>query len=342
MRILGIESSCDDTAAAVVVDGQHILSNVISSQIREHAPFGGVVPEIAARKHVEAIGIVIEKALTDAGLTYSQLDGIGVTNRHGLLRSIVVGAAAGKALALSLNVPLVGIHHIEGHIYSNILQHGDAITFPHLCLTVSGGHTLLLVVHALDHYQLLGRALDDAAGEVYDKLARYLDLGFPGGPIIDSLALGGNSAAFVLPRPMLNDPGYDFSFSGLKTAVIRQIEKLQRAGKPIPLADVAASFQQAVVDVLVGRILRAAAMYNISTVAVSGGVAANRGLRIALANLAATHSIQAFYPPLSLCTDNGAMIAGLAYHKIKAGSISDLRLDAQANAPLGITGVTYK
>jgi N6-L-threonylcarbamoyladenine synthase len=342
MRILGIESSCDDTAAAVVVDGRHILSNVISSQIKEHAPFGGVVPEIAARKHVESIGEVIEKALTDAGLNYNQIDAIGVTARHGLLRSIVVGAAAGKALALSLNVPLVGIHHIEGHIYSNILEHGDAIRFPHLCLTVSGGHTLLLLVHAIDHYELLGRALDDAAGEVYDKIARYLDLGFPGGPIIDKLALEGNSAALDLPRPMLHDPGFDFSFSGLKTAVIRQIEKLQRASTSIPLADVAASFQQAVVDVLIGRILRAATVYNLSTVTVCGGVAANRGLRSALAKLAESHSIQAFYPPLPLCTDNGAMIAGLAYHKIMTGAVSDLRLDAQANAPLGISGVTYK
>jgi N6-L-threonylcarbamoyladenine synthase len=342
MKILGIETSCDDTAASVVVEGKHILSNVISSQIKEHAPFGGVVPEVAARKHVEAISVVIEKALSDAQLDYSDLDAIAVTARHGLLRSIVVGVAAGKALALSLRIPLVGIHHIEGHIYSNILHHGEAIPFPHLCLTVSGGHTLLLLVHRLGHYELLGRALDDAAGEVYDKIARYLDLGFPGGPIMDRLAQTGNPTAFDLPRPMLTEPGYDFSFSGLKTAVIRQIEKQKRAGLELPLNDLAASFQQAVVDVLVGRIVRAAKAQHLSTVAVCGGVAANRGLQAALADLATTQGIQAFYPPLALCTDNGAMIAGLAWHKLKAGMTADLRLDAHANAPLGITGVTYK
>jgi N6-L-threonylcarbamoyladenine synthase len=300
------------------------------------------VPEVAARKHVEAISIVIEKALADAGVDYSDLGAIAVTARHGLLRSIVVGVAAGKALALSLGVPLVGVHHIEGHIYSNILHHGDKLTFPHLCLTVSGGHTLLLLVHSLGHYELLGRALDDAAGEVYDKIARYLELGFPGGPIIDQMAEGGDPAAFNLPRPMLNEPGHDFSFSGLKTAVIRQIEKLQRGGIPLPLPDIAASFQQAVVDVFIGRITRAAKTYHISTVAVCGGVAANRGLRKALGALSKTHSIQAFYPPLALCTDNGAMIAGLAWHKLQTNQASSLWLDAQANAPLGMTAVTYK
>jgi N6-L-threonylcarbamoyladenine synthase len=342
MRILGIETSCDDTAAAVVEDGQHILSNVIASQIKEHAPFGGVVPEIAARKHVEAIGFVVEQAVDAAGLRYADLDAIAVTARHGLLRSIVVGVAAGKALALSLNVPLVGIHHIEGHIYSSILQHGDAIPFPHLCLTVSGGHTLLLLVKRLGHYELLGRTLDDSAGEVYDKIARYLDLGFPGGPVIDRLAATGNPSAFDFPRPMLNEAGYNFSFSGLKTSVIRQIERLQRTGEPLPLEDLAASFQQAVIDVLIGKVVRAAAAHQVPAVAVCGGVAANSGLRAALGNLRESHSIEGYYPPLALCTDNGAMIAGVAYHKLQAGETSALWLDAQANAPLGIAGIIYK
>jgi N6-L-threonylcarbamoyladenine synthase len=342
MLILGIETSCDDTSAAVVEDGLHIRSNVISSQIKEHSYFGGIVPEIAARKHVEAVGVIIEKALGEARIGYTDLDAIGVTARHGLLRSIVVGAAAAKSLAYSLDIPLIGVHHIEGHIYSNRLEHGDNLTYPHICLTVSGGHTLLLLVHAINQYELIGRTLDDAAGEVFDKISKYLDLGFPGGPVIDRLAAEGKANAFDFPRPMLHSDNSDFSFSGLKTAVIKEIEKLRRADQAIPIADVAASFQAAAVDVLVMKTVRAAKTHGLSTISVCGGVAANKGLRKTFETRAQAEGISIFYPRISLCTDNGAMIAGLAYHKLQAGMQSDLRLDAHANAPLGAMKVVYK
>lgn len=342
MLILGLETSCDDTAAAIVEDGQIIRSNVISSQVDSHAPFGGVVPEIAARKHVEAAGIIVEKALEEAGLSYRDIDAVAVTARHGLLRSIVVGAAAAKALAYSLNRPLIGIHHIEGHIFSNILEHGEALPFPHICLTVSGGHTLLLLVHAINQYELIGRAVDDAAGEVFDKISKYLNLGFPGGPIIDRMASQGNSRAFDFPRPMLNADNYNFSFSGLKTAVIKEIEKIRHAGAEISIPDVSASFQQAAVDVLVTKTCSAAREYGVSAISVCGGVAANSGLRRTFEAQTQSDSLTVFYPRLSLCTDNGAMIAGLAYYKYRDGLTSDLRMDAQANAPLGALNVVYK
>jgi len=342
MLILGIETSCDDTSAAVVEDGLRIHSNVISSQIKEHAPFGGIVPEIAARKHVESIGIIIEKALEEAGVAYGDLDAVAVTARHGLLRSIVVGAAAAKSLAYSLNIPLIGVHHIEGHIYSNLIEHGDRLQFPHICLTVSGGHTLLLLVHDINQYELIGRTLDDAAGEVFDKISKYLDLGFPGGPVIDRLAVEGRPDAFDFPRPMLNTDNYDFSFSGLKTAVIKEIEKVHRANESLSIPDVAASFQQAVIDVLITKTCRAAEAYGLSTISVCGGVAANKGLRKAFEEKTREFGLAVFYPRLSLCTDNGAMIAGLAYFKLQDGSQSDLRLDAHANAPLGAMRIAYK
>ncbi len=343
MQILGIESSCDDTCAAVVEDGLIIRSNVISSQIKDHAAFGGIVPEIAARKHVEAIGVIIERALHEANTTYRDLDAIAVTTRHGLLRSIVVGAAAAKSLAYSLSIPLVGIHHIEGHIYSNLIEHGDKLTFPHICLTVSGGHTLLLLVHAINQYELIGRTMDDAAGEVFDKIAKFLDLGFPGGPVIDKLAAEGNPSAFHFPRPMLNSDNYDFSFSGLKTAVIKEIEKLRHDGHELNIADIAASFQQAAVDVMVTKTCRAADEYGVQTISVCGGVAANKGLRQAFEErVQRDGGLSVFYPRMSLCTDNGAMIAGLGYFKLRDGMQSDLRIDAYANAPLGALKVQYK
>jgi N6-L-threonylcarbamoyladenine synthase len=342
MLILGIETSCDDTSVAVVEDGLHIRSNVISSQIKEHAPFGGIVPEIAARKHVESIGVIIEQALEEAQIGYGDLAAIAVTARHGLLRSIVVGAAAAKSLAYSLDIPLVGVHHIEGHIYSNLIEHGDKLQFPHICLTVSGGHTLLLLVHSINQYELIGRTLDDAAGEVFDKISKFLDLGFPGGPVIDRLAAEGKADAFDFPRPMLNSNNYDFSFSGLKTAVIKEIEKIRRSGSDLSIPDVAASFQQAVIDVLVTKTYRAAKAYGLSAISVCGGVAANRGLRRAFEETSQAEGLSVFYPRMSLCTDNGAMIAGLAYYKLQEGAQSDLRLDAHANAPLGARKVIYK
>ncbi len=341
MIILGIETSCDDTGVGIVEDGVKILSNVISSQDSAHKPFGGIVPEIAARMHVEAIGFMVEKALEQANLTYGDIDAIAVTARHGLLRSLVVGVAAAKSLALALDIPLIGVHHIEGHIYSNLIEHGDKLTFPHVCLTVSGGHTLLLNVVGTDEYHLIGRTYDDAAGEVFDKVSKVLGLGFPGGPIIDKTAAQGRPDRFAFPRPMIDRDNYDFSFSGLKTAVINEINALRRAGQELPVADLCASFQQAAVDVLVDKTFRAAQSMGLSTVSVCGGVAANSGLRKAFQTLGDQHGISAFYPRMSLCTDNGAMIAGLGYYKFMKGLTSDLRLDAEANAPLGLMQVKY-
>jgi N6-L-threonylcarbamoyladenine synthase len=341
MLVLGIETACDDTAAAVVRDGHEILSNIVWSQKQVHEKFGGVVPELAARRHLESINYVIQESLDTAGVSFSEIDAVGVNCKHGLLRSIVVGVAAAKAIAYSQSIPLIGVHHIEGHIYSNILGNPD-IEFPHICLTVSGGHNLLIHVTGHDRYELIGRTLDDAAGEAFDKVSKLLGLGFPGGPLIDRLAQRGNPQAFAFPRPMLNRPGFDFSFSGLKTAVVNTVNELRAAGKEIIIADLAASFQQAVVDVLVTKTLKAAEAKNIKTITIAGGVSANSLLRDTFRELANRHGLKVIYPPISLCTDNGAMIAALAYHKLKDGQRSDIFLDAMANAPLGALEAVYK
>ena len=261
MKILGIDTSCDETAAAVVADGREVLSNVVASQIETHQAYGGVVPELASRKHIEAINYIVNNALTDANVTFDTLDAIAVTNRPGLIGALLVGVAAAKSLAYCHNLPLLGINHIEGHIYANYMVH-DTLTFPHICLTVSGGHTLLVEVHEGWKYKVLGTTQDDAAGEVYDKVAKYLGLGFPGGRIIDELAQEGNPTAIDFPRPMLRSGNYQFSFSGIKTAVRYFIEEAERAGTvdsgEIRLEDVAASFQAAVVEVLVAKTVHAA------------------------------------------------------------------------------------
>jgi N6-L-threonylcarbamoyladenine synthase len=341
MLVLGIETACDDTAAAVVRDGTEVLSNVVWSQKKVHERFGGVVPELAARRHVEAMNLVVQEALDTAGVSFSEIDAVGVNCKHGLLRSIVVGVAAAKAIAYSMGLPLVGVHHIEGHIYSNILGNPD-IEFPHICLTVSGGHNLL--IHVTDHnrYELIGRTLDDAAGEAFDKVTKLLGLGFPGGPIIDRLAKQGNPHAFDFPRPMLKDPGFDFSFSGLKTAVVNTVKEIEAAGQEVNIPDLAASFQQAVIDVLVTKTLRAARAKNIKTISIAGGVSANSLLRETFATMANEQGMKIIYPPMSLCTDNGAMIAALAYYKLQENQVSDIYLDAMANAPLGALEAVYK
>lgn len=341
MLALGIETACDDTAAAVVRDGHDILSNVVWTQKKVHEKFGGVVPELAARRHVEAMNYVIQEALDKASVSFSQIDIVGVNCKHGLLRSIVVGVAAAKAIAYSHGIPLIGVHHIEGHIYSNIIGNPD-IEFPHICLTVSGGHNLL--IHVLDHgrYELIGRTLDDAAGEAFDKVTKLLGLGFPGGPIIDRLAKEGNPQAFDFPRPMLNRSNYDFSFSGLKTAVVNTVNDLRDRGIDVPIHDLAASFQQAVVDVLVTKTIRAAKEKSIDTITIAGGVSANSLLRSNFRALAHKNGLKITFPDMSLCTDNGAMIAALAYYKYQDGDTSDIYLDAMANAPLGALGVVYK
>ena len=337
MKILGIDTSCDETAAAVVAEGREVLSNVVASQIKTHQAYGGVVPELASRKHIEAINYIVNNALTDAKVTFDDLAAIAVTNRPGLIGALLVGVAAAKSLAYCHNLPLLGINHIEGHIYANYMVH-DTLTFPHICLTVSGGHTLLVEVHEGWKYKVLGTTQDDAAGEVYDKVAKYLGLGFPGGKIIDELAQKGNPTAIDFPRPMLRSSNYQFSFSGIKTAVRYFVEKAERAGTlqngEICIEDIAASFQAAVVEVLVAKTVHAAKMTGARTITLTGGVAANSQLRASLETAASEIDTAVYYPPIKLCTDNGAMIAGIAYEKYQQGHRDALSLNAAANGSI--------
>jgi N6-L-threonylcarbamoyladenine synthase len=329
MKVLGIESSCDDTCASIVEDGHNILSNVISSQIKDHEQFGGVFPEIASRKHLLNINLVIEKALSDAGLTYDDINAISVTNENGLIGGLFVGLSTAKTLAYLLNKPLIGINHFEAHIYSNFLTHPN-LPIPHICLTVSGGHTFLYYVKDLFKYKLLGKTLDDAGGEAFDKVAQMLDLGFPGGPIIDKLSKDGNPKAIDFPRPLLNDNNYNFSFSGIKTAVKYYLRDLQKQGKKPDIPDVCASFQDAVVDVFVTKIIKAAKEYKVETISVVGGVSANSELRKRLEETSKKNDLKVFMPKLYLCTDNAAMVAGLAYKKLMNNKIDNLDIDAYA------------
>jgi len=349
MKILGIDTSCDETAAAVVANGKEVLSNVVASQVEAHQEYGGIVPELASRKHIEAINYIVNRALVEADVTFKDLEAIAVTNRPGLIGALLVGVAAAKSLAYSHNLPLLGINHIEGHIYANFMVH-DALTFPHICLTVSGGHTLLVEVHEGWKYKVLGSTQDDAAGEVYDKVAKYLGLGFPGGKVIDELAQKGNPSAIKFPRPMRNSGDYQFSFSGIKTSVRYFVEKARRAGiltengqeaakaanpDTVTVEDIAASFQAAVVDVLVYKSIRAAKSTSARAVTLTGGVAANSQLRASLKIAAAEIGAEVYYPPMTLCTDNGAMIAGIAYEKYKQGLRDGLSLNATPNGSLG-------
>lgn len=340
MLVLGIETACDDSAAAVVQDGEHILSNVVWTQRRIHEAYGGVVPELAARRHALVITSVMDQALTAASVSLESIDAVAVNNQHGLLRSVIVGVAAAQGVAIVTGKPLVGIHHIEGHIYSGILSEGD-LSFPHICLAVAGGHNLLILVRAIGDYEIIGRSLDDAAGEAFDKVAKELGLGFPGGALVNKLATSGDPQRYALPRPMLNRRGYDFSFSGLKTAVRDLIKSLgtELEGNQ---AHVAASFQRAVVDVLTHQTLKASRDFGIRAVSVVGGVASNSELRTRLAADAAPLGIQVAFARPELCTDNAAMIAGLAFHKLQRPGNSSFVLDAFPNAPLGIRGSTYK
>ncbi len=348
MRILGIDTSCDETAAAVVADGREVLSNIVASQIKVHQEYGGVVPELASRKHIEAINYIVHKALAAADVTFKDLEAIAVTNRPGLIGALLVGVAAAKSLAYCHNLPLLGINHIEGHIYANYMVH-DALTFPHVCLTVSGGHTLLVEVHEGWRYKVLGSTQDDAAGEVYDKVAKYLGLGFPGGKIIDDLAQKGDPSAIDFPRPMRNSGDYQFSFSGIKTSVRYFVEKARRAGRlienrqadakntnpdAVTIEDIAASFQAAVVDVLTYKSVGAAKSTGAKTITLTGGVAANSALRASLKTAAIEIGAEVYYPPMNLCTDNGAMIAGIAYEKYQQGLRDGLSLNAAANGSI--------
>jgi len=331
---LGIETSCDETAAAVIKDGREILSNEVLSQIDIHRKYGGVVPEIASRHHIEAIFPVIQEALQQADVELADIEVIAVTYGPGLVGSLLVGIAAAKALAFAAQKPLVGVNHIEGHIYANFLT-GREIHPPLVCLTVSGGHTDLLVIPRLGEYEILGRTRDDAAGEAFDKVARVLGLPYPGGPQIEKLAQGGDREAIAFPRGLLDGESLDFSFSGLKTAALNYLNEARQKEQEVPLADFAASFQWAIIDVLTEKLMAAAEVHRVDKVILSGGVAANRTFREHVAAEAASRGLELLYPPVHLCTDNAAMIGSAGYFRYLAGQRSDYSLNAAANLRLG-------
>ena len=332
--ILAIESSCDETAAAVVKNGRTVLSNVISSQIALHTLYGGVVPEIASRKHIEKINQVIEEALSEADMELGQMDAIGVTYGPGLVGALLVGVAEAKAISYAAGIPLVGVHHIEGHVSANYIEHPD-LEPPFLCMIVSGGHTHLVIVKEYGEYEIIGRTHDDAAGEAYDKVARAIGLGYPGGPKIDKLAKEGNPAAIAFPRAQVEGCPYDFSFSGLKSAVLNYLHHAEQVGEEINRADVAASFQAAVVDVLVDKTLQAAKEYGIDKVALAGGVASNSALRAGMEAACKKAGKQLYFPSPVFCTDNAAMIGAAAYYEYKKGVRHGLDLNAVPNLKIG-------
>lgn len=332
--ILAIESSCDETAAAVIRNGRQVLSNVISSQIELHKLYGGVVPEIASRKHIEKINQVIEQALEDAGKTLDEIDAIGVTYGPGLVGALLVGVAEAKAIAYAAKKPLVGVHHIEGHVAANYLEHPD-LEPPYLCLVVSGGHTHLVIVKDYSEFEILGRTRDDAAGEAYDKVARSIGLGYPGGPKIDKLSKEGNPNAIVFPKAKVADAPYDFSFSGVKSAVLNYLNHEKMQNREINRADVAASFQKAVVDVLVEHTMLAAKDYGIQKIAMAGGVASNSTLRGAMEEACEKRGYQLYRPSPIYCTDNAAMIGAAAYYEYIKGTRDSWDLNAIPNLKLG-------
>ena len=332
--ILAIESSCDETAAAVVKNGREVLSNVISSQIELHKLYGGVVPEIASRKHVEKINPVIREALAEAGMKLEEMDAIGVTYGPGLVGALLVGVAAAKAISYAKNIPLVGVHHIEGHISANYIENKD-LEPPFLGMVVSGGHTHLVMVKDYGKYEILGKTRDDAAGEAFDKVARAIGLGYPGGPKIDKLAKEGNAEAISFPRAHISEAPLDFSFSGLKSSVLNYITSCEMKHEAINRADVAASFQAAVVDAIVSHTVEAAKTYHMDKVALAGGVASNTALREAMKERGAKEGLRFYYPSPILCTDNAAMIGCAAYYEYLAGTRHGLDLNAVPNLKIG-------
>lgn len=325
--ILGIESSCDETAAAIVKNGREVLSNIISSQIDIHTLYGGVVPEIASRKHTERIVQVVNRALTDAGMELKDLDAIAVTYGPGLVGPLLVGVSMAKALHYVSGVPLIGVNHIEGHICANYIADPD-LEPPFLCLVVSGGHTHLLMAEDYGVYRILGRTQDDAAGEAFDKVARAVGLGYPGGPKIDAASKEGDPAAIAFPRGKVQDSEYDFSFSGLKSAVLNYLNQMEMKGEKVNVPDLAASFQMAVVDVLVSHAMRAAEEMHAPSLALAGGVASNSTLREKMRQAAAERGMRFYCPPPVLCTDNAAMIASAGYFAYERGEFADLTLNA--------------
>lgn len=334
IKILAIESSCDETAAAVVVNGRDVRSNVISSQIALHTLYGGVVPEIASRKHIEKINQVIEQALSDASVTLDDIDAIGVTYGPGLVGALLVGVAEAKAISYAKNIPLVGVHHIEGHISANYIENKE-LEPPFLCLIVSGGHTHLVKVLDYGKYEILGRTRDDAAGEAFDKVARAIGLGYPGGPKIEKVSHEGNPHAMEFPRAKIEDGPYDFSFSGLKSAVLNYINGCNMKGIKVVQADVAASFQKAVTDVLVGNAMKAIDEFKMDKFAIAGGVASNGTLREAMREACGKKGVKFYHPSPIFCTDNAAMIGVAAYYDFLAGKRDGLDLNAIPNLKLG-------
>ena len=332
--ILGIESSCDETAASIVRNGREVLSNVISSQIDIHTLYGGVVPEIASRKHVENINPVIKEALTDAGMTLDDIDAIGVTYGPGLVGALLVGVAEAKAIAFATDKPLVGVHHIEGHISANYVENKD-LEPPFACMVVSGGHTHLVLVNDYGDYEVIGRTRDDAAGEAFDKVARAIGLGYPGGPKIDKLAQEGNPDAIEFPRAIVSGSEYDFSFSGLKSAVLKYRNSCEMKNIEYNKADIAASFQKAVVDVLVSHTIKGVEANHMKKLAIAGGVASNSAIRKAFEEKCREKNIDFYHPSPVLCTDNAVMIAAAAYYEYIKGIRHGYNLNAIPNLKLG-------
>lgn len=331
--ILGIESSCDETAAAVVRDGNEILSNVINTQIDFHKKYGGVVPEIASRKHIENIDAVVAEALAAADVSFGDIDAIAVTYGPGLVGALLVGVSFAKGLAYALKKPLVPVHHIRGHIMANFLAHKD-LKPPFVSLVASGGHSHIVWVRDYTDFEILGRTRDDAAGEAFDKIARVLGLGYPGGPLIDKLAKGGHKNAFDFPRVRMDKTSLDFSFSGVKTAVINCLHKMEQQGTAYDKADVAASFQDAVTDVLCEHTIEAAEQKQSKIITIAGGVASNSQLREKMKDMAGRKGIDVLYPPPVLCTDNAAMIACAGFYGFENGDVAELDLNAVPSLPL--------
>lgn len=334
MNILAIESSCDETAAAVVQDGRKVLSNIISSQIEIHKLYGGVVPEIASRKHIEKVIQIVDEALKEASLTMDEIDAVAVTYGPGLVGALLVGVSAAKSIAFAHNKPLIGVHHIEGHISANYIEN-EELEPPFLCLVVSGGHTNLVIVKDYGEYEVLGKTRDDAAGEAFDKVARAIGLGYPGGPKIQKISEEGNKDAIAFPRAKVADNPFDFSFSGLKSSVLNYINSCEMKGEEINKADIAASFQKAVVDVLVSHTIEGAKQLGFKKIAMAGGVASNAVLREEMKEACERRGFKFYHPSPILCTDNAAMIGAAAYYDYKKGLISDLTLNAVPSLKLG-------
>lgn len=334
IKILGIETSCDETSAAVVINGRQVISNVVSTQIEIHKKYGGVVPEIASRKHVELIIPVIKEALEEAKLSLEEIDAFSVTCGPGLVGALLVGVSAAKALSYVYNKPLIPVNHIEGHISANYIEYKE-LEPPFICLVASGGHSHIINVMDYNSLDIIGQTRDDAAGEAYDKIARTLGLGYPGGPIVDTYAKSGNMNAIHFPRSKFNDNKYDFSFSGVKTSVINYINRCKQKGDELNTNDICASFQKAVVDVLVDNVICACKDYNISKVALAGGVAANSFLREQLKEKAQDNRIEFYYPRLNLCTDNAAMIASAGYYGYLKKRFANTELNAIPNLKIG-------